>query len=97
MEANDCLDEGSDVSNNGASAAGQDEGIPTARKARGRRTKGLRRSPKSARRSKPEKRSNSDSNGGDSASPPPAGSFGRASGLLVAALRVWELKWGIRD
>src|ERR1051325_8857403 len=69
----------------------------TGRKSGYRTSKGLRRSPRRVAKLKRKGRPNSSSGTAETAPQSAAGSFERTKRLLMAALRVWELKQGIRN
>lgn len=96
MAANDCPDSGSDVSLDAAPAKEPGKTGRSGRVGGGRTAKGLRRSPKSPTRLKQKGHANSESDREERVPPSPAGQLERTKRLLMAALRVWELKRGIR-
>lgn len=94
MELNNRLDDGSDVSPPGADSAE----VRKKTKSAGSKNGDQRRS-KGARRSVGSKRRGDSSTASDNEEPDPgprAGSLERTKRLLLAALRVWELKQRIR-
>ena len=95
MAADDGSDGGSDVSLDTAAAA-KEADKTSGRVGGDRRAKGLRRPPKSPKRLKQKGRANSESERDEPVPRSPAGELERTKRLLMAALRVWELKRGIR-
>jgi hypothetical protein len=96
MAADDGPDGGSDLSLGAAAAKEPDQTGRPGRAGGGRRSKSLRRSPKSPTRLKHKGRANSEIHREERIPPPPTGQLERTKRLLMAALRVWELKRGIR-
>jgi len=96
MEPDNCPDGGSGISLDVAPAKGREKASPNGRKSVGHSPKGLGRSPKSPARLKQKGRSKSGSRTEEPASPPPVTRGERTRRLLIAALRVWELKQGLR-
>jgi len=97
MAGGDGSDGGSNVSLDTAAAAKEaDKTDRSGRVGGDRRAKGLRRSPKSPKRLKQKGRANSERDRDEPVPRSPAGELERTKRLLMAALRVWELKRGIR-